>query len=180
MSQSAYGELAPVMEAYGAACYAAQSLESSLRLLLVFTRLARTGGQISAAAFEDVESETSWISLMQLFKKAKKKAYFSNHDYRTVKSAIVARNTLIHKYWRRNVTKTLSPEGRALAVDDIDQLKRQIIAADQLILALVDRYLKEYGISTEALQKKAEELYDDGGSSHHDPGQLPDELDDED
>lgn len=179
MTTSAYGELAPVMEAYGAGCYAAQSLESSLRLLLVLSRLARTGEQISAEAFEHVESETSWISLMQLFKKAKKKAYFSNHDYRTVKSAIVARNLLIHKYWRRNVTKTLTPEGRALAVDDIDQLKRQIIAADQLILALVDRYLKEYGISTEALQQKAEEMYDAGSESHSDPGRLPDELDDD-
>lgn len=180
MSESAYGELGPVMEAYGAGCYAAQSLESSLRLLLVFTKLARSGDQPSPEAFENVESETSWISLMQLFKKAKKKAYFSNHDYRTVKSAIVARNQLIHKYWRRNVTKTLTPEGRALAVDDIDQLKRQIITADQIILSLVDRYLKEYGISTEALQKKAEEMYDAGSESHRNPGRLPDDLDDED
>ena len=37
MTESAYGELAPVMEAYGAGCYAAQSLESFLRLLLVLT-----------------------------------------------------------------------------------------------------------------------------------------------
>ena len=173
MTDTQYAELAPLMEAYGAACYAAQSLEASLRLLLILNKSASENQLLSSDAAEHIESETASVSLMQLFRKAKKKEYFSNHDYRIVKSAVISRNLLIHKYWGRNVSKTLTPEGRDTIRREIDKLKVQIISADQIILTLIDRYLTEHGISTDALAQKAAELYDMGD------GELSDDLDQE-
>src|SRR5690606_12000338 len=113
-------EIAPLFEAYGAACYEAQHLEGALKLLLgIIAEKQQAYTTKAGPSFDVVELKSP---LGDLFKDAKKKEYFTPAEEKTLNKAIKERNFLIHLYWKKRIEYSFTPKGRVWLVQNMTEL----------------------------------------------------------
>jgi len=161
----------PLYLQYGKACFVAQNLETTLRMLLVLHRSKKMGQSVSAPIISAINSETRKEAVFALFDRSRSIEYFTPKEERMLKAAIQVRNQLIHEFWPSNILKTCTPEGRAEVIDALGNMANQIREADDVVVSLVDRYLIEHGLSTEILKQFSEVLHEAGDApekpAHH-------------
>ena len=163
MASSKEKELGPIFRAYGAACYSAQNLESTLRFLLVLYA-AHEKKRFTPDVIRLVESETATSTLRDLFEKARQREYFTDIEARVVLNAIKQRNLLIHNYWDKQVFLLANKKGRGQVKDDLYRIRDYLVKANAIVISLNDHYLKQYSIgaeslNTEGLKKRADEAW---------------------
>mgnify|MGYP006929324600 CR=1 FL=1 len=162
MTDSFDADLEPVLLAYGKACFAAQSLESSIRLLLVVQSSARAGMAVSPRVLSEIESETMRDAVYSLFERAKAVEYFTAAEEKQIKQAMRTRNYLIHELWARYAARMTTPDGRAFLVGQMEKIQRELGAAERILASLVDRHLEEHGLTLEKIQELALRQYQSG------------------
>jgi len=144
-------ETEPLFWAYGHAVYAAQLLERGMRLLLEIIRKERekSGVENTGLQLEDIDS----IKMLGiLFKSVKEVEHITNSEEKIIYKAIKCRNILVHSYWsERQISATLTPEGRKWLIDDLMRRKEDCRKAEDIISSLIDRYLSIHGTTIEAL-----------------------------
>ena len=152
-------EIAPLFEAYGAACYEAQHLEGALKLLLII--IAEKQQARSASKSDSVigSAETN-KTLGDLFKDARNKEYFTSAEQKTINRAIKERNFLIHSYWNKRIQYSLTPKGRSWLVQNMTELRDLMRTATTIVNSLIDKYLEQYGVSVEYFASKTEEVWE--------------------
>lgn len=160
MTRSKEKELGPVFRAYGAACYSAQNLESTIRFLLVLYA-AQEKKRFALDVIRSVESETAFNTLRKLFEKARQKEDFNDIQAQVVLNAIKKRNQLIHTYWDKQVSLLSTKLGREKIKDDLYRVRDDLVKANKIVVSLNDRYLKHYRMGTNRLSTtKLKELAD--------------------
>lgn len=159
MAEPTKQEIAPMFEAYGAACYEAQHLESSLRLLLCLVQ-EHTKVAARHAASSLIESEKMQRTLGDLFKAAQDKEYFTEVERSKINKAIKERNFVVHSYWDKRIQYSIKPEGRSWVVLDLNEHRELFRSATAIINSLIDRYLNEYGVSVEHFAEKTSEIWE--------------------
>jgi len=155
-------EIAPMFEAYGAACFEAQHLERSLRLLMA---MIEARGQK-----RDVKNEPSPTALMRernvtlvdLFKVAQGKEYFTDAEKKAINNAIKERNFVVHSYWDKKIALGVTPAGRQWIIANLNQLRALFRNASLLISSLLDKHLAEYGLDVQYFSDKTDELWKSG------------------
>lgn len=150
-------EIERLFTAYGAACHAAQLLESSFRMLLVAQQAAKEPA-LSSEAVGYIETETARNTLRDLFGAAKRKEYFTAAEIATINAAIRRRNFLIHEFFAQGGTDTLTPSGRKAALIELQSIRDQLNSARVIVEALAERYLLEFGLTMETLAAAAQTL----------------------
>jgi len=151
-------DLGPVFRAYGAACFSAQNLESTLRFLLVL-HAAHQKKRFTPDVIRLVESETAKNTLWELFDVAYRKEYFTDIERQAVLNAIKKRNLLIHSYWDKNTSLLATPDGREQVTNDLYATREYLRKANAIVISLNDRYLADYNLSTASLKEKANEAW---------------------
>ena len=155
-------DVSPLFEAYGKACYAGQNLEQSFRFLLGINEFKNAKGKDKVKAFEKVEIETALFTLNKIFRKAQEKEYFSAEQIKMLIKANQMRNYIIHEYWSKNISDITAPDGRFRIKTEIEDYARELMAADKIIVELIDNYLIEHGLTTEILKGRVDQMYEAG------------------
>lgn len=168
MSEPTIDDLDVVFRAYGAACFAAQHLESALRVLLVLSTAAKQQ-QMNMHILRLVESETAMDTLRQLFNAAREREYFTGAEVKSIDRAIKRRNFIIHSYWHKHTMLLSTAKGRAWLCDDLQHARAVMRDANGIVNSLCDRYWEQYGMSTKALNELIGALWE----GENDP---PDDL----
>ena len=155
-------DMSPLFEAYGKACYAGQSLEMSFRFLLILNETKHAQGESKKSAVEKIDSETANFTLNRIFRKAQEKEYFSKKEIDILIKANQLRNHIIHEYWRNNLEGIKTPTGRLKIKTELKNYAKQLRAADQITVGLIDNYLIEYGMTTNILKSMVDRDYEEG------------------
>lgn len=143
--------------AYGAACHAAQLLERSFRVLLVAQQAAKAPA-FANEAVGYIETETARDTLRDLFSAAQRKEYFTEAEIAKINAAVRKRNFLIHEFFAHAGTDTLTPSGRKAALVELQSIRDQLNRAREILEALAERYLLEFGLTVETLVAAAQTL----------------------
>lgn len=160
MAEPTKQEIAPMFEAYGAACYEAQHLERSLRLLLFLVQ-KHTKNNVSRNLVScTLESEETLRTLGELFKAAQEKEYFTDAERKKINKTIKERNFIVHSYWDKRIQLALKPEGRIWIVSNLNELRELFRSATAIINSLIDKYLTEYGVSVKYFAEKTTEIWE--------------------
>ena len=153
-------EMAPVFLAYGKACYSAQMLESTFRHLLILNKSATEGELITEKSILEIEEETKRYTLNKIFRLAQKREYFTSREVSILINANKDRNYLIHDFWEEsaNIILTVSTTGREELTNKLFQYVESLNKAGDITISLIDRYLKDYGLSTKILEEISPEI----------------------
>ena len=146
--------------AYGGACHAAQLLEHSFRFLLIAQRSAEKQS-LSMNHMQSIETETMRTNLRSLFEILKKREYLTDKEHKIIVNAIRKRNYLIHECFSPIRHSSLTSEGRKSSLKEIREIREELNSAREIIESLADRYLVEFGLSTEILIQKPETMYEE-------------------
>ncbi len=160
----------PVLLAYGQACFAAQALESSIRLLLVVNSSAKTKLAVSPTVLSEIEAETMRDAIYTLFSRALAVEYFTAAEEKQIKAAMRTRNYLIHEFWARHVARMATPDGRRFLIGKLHEIQLELVAAERILASLIDRYLGEHGLDLQQLQELALSQYQAGSGDAGVPG----------
>ncbi|MCG8435511.1 MAG: hypothetical protein MJA83_15930 [Gammaproteobacteria bacterium] len=164
-------DLQPVFAEFGACVQVAQVLEYGLSLLIIFAAKQK-GGKFEPKPISAMDSKEADQTLGELFSVARTKEYFTDAEVKMVFRAIRERNTLVHRYMVDKVEELLNPEGRARLIKDIQERRKVLETANEIVESLINRYLEEHGTNMEALKEQVESFYDEdskdsGWSSYH-------------
>ncbi|HJX09355.1 MAG TPA: hypothetical protein VJ733_02510 [Candidatus Binatia bacterium] len=151
MTRSRKADIAPLFEAFGAAVFEAQNLEHGLSLLLsVIDAEFKKTGRVRSRVNLDTPSAPKTVG--KLFEEVKLVEYLTEPERKIIARAIRDRNYLVHSYWNGDrITAMMNQKGRNWLVKDLDHLRETCRKADRLVGKLIDRYLKKYGTSLDAL-----------------------------
>ena len=153
MGEPVKTNMSPLFEAYGAACYWAQHLERSFRLLLLMFKEKK--GRADLVVSTPLDTEEGLRALGNLFKDAQGKGYCTEADHKQFIKAIHDRNTLVHAYWDKKFLSITTPEGRQQIIGDLAETRMTIRYAAKMADSLVDKKIEEYGISLNSLASRA-------------------------
>mgnify|MGYP000619210644 CR=1 FL=1 len=128
-----YEDLAPLFEAYGAACFQAQHLEHGLLLLLKILQRPALGKK---------------PTLGKLIKHAKDLKLFTSEDSRSLRSALELRNNLVHGYWHQDkVLNMRDAHTRSSIKRELEAYQADLRVASALIDGVIDSLLIHWGES---------------------------------
>jgi hypothetical protein len=145
--------MAPLFEAYGAACYWAQILERSFKLLLLMLLDKKRQGHLVVST--PLDTEEGLRTLGNLLKDAQEKKYITEAEHQEINKAISDRNNLVHAYWDRKSLSIPTTEGRQQIIDELAQIRKSIRYAAKITNFLVDKKQQENGISLKSLGSAA-------------------------
>jgi hypothetical protein len=124
-----------VLRAYGGACYQAQNLEASLRMLLVLAT-AYEQKAFSYSTVRYIEDQTARDTLRKLFQKVGEKEYFTPREQERLYGAIGLRNFIVHGYWDKHTLTMATKEGRAWLVTDLQKAGNVLHEANTIVTSL--------------------------------------------
>ncbi len=160
MAQPTTLEIAPMFEAYGAACFEAQHLEGSLRILLLLAEEYLKAHPPKRVAPSSIETEGAQRTLGNLFKAAREKEYFTEAEKKIINKAIKERNFVIHSYWDKRAALSVRPEGRRWVIENLNELRELFRSATAILNSLINKYLAERNVSVEYYAEKATEVWE--------------------
>jgi hypothetical protein len=149
-------ELTPIYAELGAALHDAQVLEFGLILLMALAT-EYDQAHFPEGPRESLSPARIGKTLGQLFFAVREREYFTKAEKKMIFKAIRKRNDLIHGYMVDRVQDLFTPDGRRFLVEDIRRTRKALQDADRVNASLIDRYLKEYGTSMEAVERQARE-----------------------
>lgn len=79
-------------------------------------------------------------------------------DVQLCRQALAERNRLAHRYWREEIEKTATEEGRQSMVDDLDVARDLFMRADDALERVVYRIGEPVGVTSELVQEMVEEM----------------------
>lgn len=151
-------DVVPIFAEFGAAVHVAQRLEFGLALLLAFAAKF-DHARIPRSSVERLYSRQAEQTLGELFGSVRKHEYLTRAEQKTIYKAIRERNTLVHSYLLDKGELMLTPEGRAELLDDLARMQKALLAADEVVESLVDRYLREHDVSVDEITAQWDELW---------------------
>ena len=147
--ESGKTNMTPLFEAYGAACFWAQHLERSFKILLLMAR--STEHQTALFVSTPLDTEEGLLALGKFFKGAQEKALLTEIEHKVINKAISDRKTLIHAYWDKKSLMMLTPQNRQQIIDDLAQIRKSIRYAVKITNSLIDKKLKKHRNSLKGL-----------------------------
>jgi hypothetical protein len=146
-------EVARLFHAYGAAVFEGQRLEHGLHLLikLIAHDLALQG---KPGTRLDIDSPTAFHKLGRILDTVHDFQHLTDAERKIIQTGLRKRNFLVHSYWQGNrVIDTVSPEGRAKVLAELEQLGEQCGRAAQLVESFIDQHLARAGTSLGELSR---------------------------
>lgn len=163
------GDLEPLMLELGKAVYICQIFESSLCLLHAMMTHEETDGQKGAfnASWDFHSTKTLGQTINALRQRVDIPADLN--DY--LEEGVRCRNKIVHGFLTKNMPRLMEFRGRLAVQKELETLKMEVRRRDIVVNNFLDALLAKYGISNEALKRRAGELYasrnkPDPGSTH--------------
>lgn len=151
-------ELVPLFAEFGFCVFVAQNLERDIETLLAAVG-ASSKDIPSNYALEEIFSDKNPNGLGSLFNELRKKEYITKIEEKSFYLAIRNRNHLVHSFITKNVLKTQNAKGREELIAEIFSIRDSLEAAQYIARNLLDKYLKDYNLSTDLITEIARKSF---------------------
>ena len=143
---------------FGLAVYYAQVFEQGLVNMITLFILAKTPG-VTRELFEELFTVHAKKTLGRLINIAKKHVSFPEDNTKIFEEALGKRNYLIHHYFFERIDKFTTSEGREEMLSELEEIRKCLSEADDLIDPITDQICKKLGFTHEMLEKAAVDLF---------------------
>jgi hypothetical protein len=130
----------------------AQVLEYALVNFVVASRHA-AGAIPSQEEWDELYEELFTLTMGQQLSRSMKEAQLTDAQIEQLRAALHRRNFLAHDYFRERIPWMESERGRDACLEELDQIREELMAADADLEAVTVRQLARSGISEQEVKE---------------------------